>query len=259
MVEFGGPNLPDPEMRADIPRSLIKNLDLFRAVSEEDLNQILSVAQTLRVQAGETVFEQGQPAERFFVLLHGHLKVLKVTPEGEQVMVRYVIPGEVFGIAHAMRRPAYPAACLAVEESIMLVWPSQEWDRFMAGNPQFASNAIQTIGQRLHDAHSRITELSTEEVEQRVARCILRLVDSCGEKTEDGITINFPITRQEIAEMTGTTLHTVSRMLSAWKDHGVVMTGRKRITVCKVDDLIRMAEGAQSSSTKAGKPRVQPL
>ena len=141
----------------------------------------------------------------------------------------------------------------------MLAWPSAEWDRFMAGNPQFAVNALQAVGQRLQDAQTRIQELSTEEVEQRVARCILRLIDSSGEETDDGIAINFPITRQEIAEMTGTTLHTVSRLLSAWKDQGLVNTGRKRVTVCKVNDLIRLAEGGSAPTPSTRKNPVRPL
>ena len=249
-------------MSQTIPRSLLKNLDLFRAVPDKDLDTVLAIARPMRLIAGDTVFQQGQPADQFFVLLHGHLKVMQTTAEGEQVMVRYVIPGEVFGIAKAMQRPAYPATCVAVEESVVLGWPSSQWDHFMTGNLQFAANALQAVGQRLQDAHSRIKELSTEEVEQRVARCILRLIDSSGEETEQGIAVNFPITRQDIAEMTGTTLHTVSRLLSAWKDRGLVITGRKRVIVCKVDDLIRLAEGAGSSahsSASKGRKPVQPL
>lgn len=244
-------------MSQTIPRSLVRNLDLFRAVADEELDTVLGHATALRLKAGDPVFQQGQTAENFFILLHGHLKVVQTTPEGDQIMVRYVIPGEVFGIARAMRRPTYPASCLAVEESIVLSWPSTEWDGFIARNPQLAFNAIQTVGQRLQDAHARIQELSTEEVEQRVARCILRLVDSSGEETEEGVAINFPITRQEIAEMTGTTLHTVSRLLSAWKERGLVNTGRKRVIVLKMDDLIRLAEGGQPASKTA--PRRAPV
>ncbi|MBB5215474.1 Crp/Fnr family transcriptional regulator [Parapusillimonas granuli] len=232
-------------MSSLLNRSLIKNLDLFRSLSEAELDQALKSAQSILLQEGSTVFTQGEAADRFFVLLHGHLKVVQVTPDGEQVTVRYVSPGEVFGIARAMRRSHYPATTLAVQESIVLAWPSSEWDQFIAGNPQFAFNALQTVGQRLQDAHSRIRELSTEEVEQRVARAILRLVDQSGAKTSEGIEISFPITRQDIAEMTGTTLHTVSRLLSQWKDRGLVNSGRKRITVRSLDELIRLAEGPQ--------------
>src|SRR3546814_12228920 len=100
-----------------------------------------------------------------------------------------------------MQRSHYPATTVAVQESIAQAWPSSEWDQSISSNPHFAVNALQTVGQRLQDAHSRIRELSTEEVEQRVARAILRLTDESGEKTDEGILINFPITRQDIAEI----------------------------------------------------------
>ncbi|UYO94061.1 Crp/Fnr family transcriptional regulator [Pollutimonas sp. M17] len=237
-------------MPSQLSRSLIKNLDLFRALPDDALDAALQHAQVCRLAEGEAAFHQGEEATRFFVLLHGHLKVVQITPEGEQIVVRYVNPGDVFGIARAMRRSHYPASTIAVQESIALAWPSSEWDQFVSGNPHFASNALQTVGQRLQDAHSRIRELSTEEVEQRVARAILRLVDQSGEETPEGIQINFPITRQDIAEMTGTTLHTVSRLLSAWKERGLVNSGRKRIVVCAMDELIRLAEGP--AQTPAG-------
>lgn len=237
-------------MTSHLDRSLIKNLDLFKSLADADLDCILDTAQVYRLFTGDAAFRQGEVADRFFVLLHGHLKVVQITPDGEQVVVRYVNPGDVFGIARAMRRPNYPASTIAVQESLALSWPSTEWDQFTATNPHFASNALQTVGQRLQDAHARIQELSTEEVEQRVARAILRLVDQSGRQTPEGIVIDFPITRQDIAEMTGTTLHTVSRLLSAWKDRGLVISGRKRIVVCAVDDLIRLAEGPHAPTTR---------
>lgn len=238
-------------MPSELSRSLIKHLDLFRQMPDASLDALLQQAKVHRLNTNDTAFRQGETADRFFVLLHGNLKVVQTTAEGEQVVVRYVVPGEVFGIAHAMRKPHYPATALAVHESLVLSWESSEWDQFTLKNPHFAVNALQTVGQRLQDAHARIQQLSTEEVEQRVARAILRLVDQSGEQTDEGIVINFPITRQDIAEMTGTTLHTVSRLLSGWQQRGVVKSGRKRIVVCKVDDLIRMAEGPQGTDVAA--------
>lgn len=245
-------------MPAELSRSLIKNLDIFRQMPDAALDALLQAATVHRLTTGGTAFRQGETAERFFVLLHGNLKVVQNTSEGEQVVVRYVVPGEVFGIAHAMRRPNYPATALAVHESLVLSWASTEWDKFTTDNPHFAVNALQTVGQRLQDAQARIQQLSTEEVEQRVARAILRLVDQSGEQTEEGIVINFPITRQDIAEMTGTTLHTVSRLLSAWREKGVVKSGRKRIVVCILDDLIRLAEGPQSAAATKEKETAKP-
>lgn len=235
-----------------LSRALIQNLDMFRSLSDPDLDAILQDATVCRLHEGDAAFQQGQPAENFFVLLDGRLKVVQITLEGGQIIVRHVNPGDIFGMARAMQRAHYPASTIAVKESLALSWPAADWDHLMTKSPQFASGAILAVGQRLQDAHSRIRELSTEEVEQRVARALLRLVDESGKQTDEGIQIDFPITRQEIAELTGTTLHTVSRLLSAWKTQGIVTSGRRRITVCSMDELIRLAESGASSSRTSG-------
>lgn len=230
-------------MTAQLSRSLLQTVPMFQAMPPTELDEALRCAQAFLLKEGDAAFRQGEPVENFFVLLSGHLKVVQITPDGEQVVVRYVNPGDIFGIARAMGRMNYPALAIAVQESLAVAWPAAQWDHFINRNTQFASSALQTVGQRLQDAHSRIRELSTEEVEQRVARAILRLVKESGEPAKEGIQINFPITRQDIAEMTGTTLHTVSRLLSQWKEQGLVDTGRKRVMVSNLDKLRRLAEG----------------
>ncbi|WP_258130643.1 Crp/Fnr family transcriptional regulator [Achromobacter anxifer] len=224
--------------------ALLRNLDLFRPLSDAQLDAALRGATPCRLEAGALAYRQGAAAAHFFVLLHGCLKVAQLTPEGEQVVVRYVHPGDLFGLACAMRQPRYPATVQAVQESVCLAWPAAAWERFIACHPQLGAAALQTMGQRLQDAHVRIQELSTDEVEQRVARAILRLVRQAGQPMQDGIGIGFPITRQDIAEMTGTTLHTVSRLLSDWKQRGIVSAGRKRVVLRTPAALERLGEHA---------------
>ena len=226
-----------------LDRSLIRGLDLFKAMADEALDAILAIAEVRRIPEGSAAFEQGAAATEFFVLLHGRLKVVQTTPDGQQVVVRHVNPGEVFGIAKAIGRPDYPATAVAVTESLALAWPSSRWDAFIAANPVVAVNALQMVGRRLQDAHTRIRELSTEEVERRVAHALLRLVQQAGKKTEDGVLIDFPVTRQDLAEMSGTTLHTVSRLMTAWEGKGLVASGRKRVTVRDPHRLFLLAEG----------------
>ena len=104
-------------------------------------------------------------------------------------------------------------------------------------------NTLQTVGQRLQEAHTRVIEMTTEEVERRIAHALFRLVKQAGRKVESGIEIDFPISRQDVAEMTGTTLHTVSRVLSAWEQQGLVESGRQRITIRDPHRLFGIAEG----------------
>jgi len=226
----------------NLDKSLVADLPMFAGVEPDDLNNILREAQSIRYQKGTNVFQQDEEAHSFFILLHGHLRVMKVTPDGQQVVVRYVTPGEIFGIAMAMGRGTYPATAVAVVDSLALVWPSAAWPRLVAKHPSLAVNTIQTVGSRLQDAHTRVVEMSTEQVERRVAHALLRLAKQAGRKGEDGIQIDFPISRQDVAEMTGTTLHTVSRILSAWEDQGLVESGRQRISIRDPHKLFTLAE-----------------
>ena len=162
------------------------------------------------------MFDQGAEARSFFVLLHGHLRVEKTTPQGQQIVVRYVSAGELFGVAQAMALKNYPATAIAVVDSVALSWPSTLWPELIVKFPALAAGALQTVGSRLQDTQNRVLEMSSEQVEQRVAHALLRLAKQAGRKVEHGVEIDFPISRQDVAEMTGTTLHTVSRILSAW-------------------------------------------
>lgn len=110
----------------------------------------------------------------------------------------------------------------------MLSWPTSLWDEFAAKYQGFSTETYRTIGQRVGDMNDRIVEMATQHVEQRIACAILRLINQTGHKVPDGIEINFPITRQNLSEMTGTTLHTVSRLLSAWEKEGIVRSERKK-------------------------------
>ncbi len=194
------------------------------------------------------MFEQEQEAHSFFLLLDGHVRVVKSTPDGHEVTVRYISPGELMGIAGALGRTTYPANAVAAVDCVVLAWPSHLWRTFATSFPSFGANTYKMVGNRLQDAHMRAIEMSTEQVEQRVANALLKLVKQSGKKTEEGILIDFPISRQDIAEMTGTTLHTVSRLLSAWGDQGLVKSGRQRVVVVEPHRLVVVAEGRGSKS-----------
>ncbi|HEX6959994.1 MAG TPA: Crp/Fnr family transcriptional regulator [Ferrovibrio sp.] len=223
--------------------SLVAHLPLFRAFSREQLKDLLGGATSRRYAKGSNVFEQDAPAHSFFVLLDGRLRVVKITPDGQQVVVRYITPGEIFGIAMAIGRDSYPATATAVVDSVALAWPSPLWPQLVAKYPMLATSTMQTLGGRLQETQTRVVEMSTEEVERRVAHALLRLAQQSGKKVERGIEIDFPISRQDIAEMTGTTLHTVSRILSAWEDRGLVEGGRQRIVLKDAHRLFMLAEG----------------
>jgi CRP-like cAMP-binding protein len=222
--------------------SLVAHLPLFAGVGADDLSEILREAHSTRVPKNDTIFAQGEDVHSFFLLLHGHVRASKTTPSGEQVVVRYVAPGETFGVAPAIGLKHYPATATAVDDSVVLAWPSAAWPRLAAKFPALATNTLQTVGSRLQESHTRVVEMSTEQVEQRVAHALLRLAKQSGRKIDHGIEIDFPISRQDVAQMTGTTLHTVSRILSAWEQIGLVESGRQRIVLREPHKIFALAE-----------------
>ena len=227
---------------ATVDRSLVANLPLFAGFGTDELNEVLREARSLRFARNRNIFEQGEEAHSFFVLLHGHVRASKTTPMGEQVVVRYVTPGETFGVALAIGLQRYPATATAVDDSVALAWPSATWPRLVSRFPALATNTLQAVGSRLQETHTRVVEMSTQQVEQRVANALLRLAKQAGHKVEHGVEIDFPISRQDIAQMTGTTLHTVSRILSSWESRGLIESGRQRIVLREPHKLLVLTE-----------------
>lgn len=225
-----------------LDRSLIAGLPGFAGLSSEALDLILSQARSARYPKDAEIFSQDGEATSFYLLLSGHIRVVRTTPAGDQLIARYINEGELFGIAIAMGRTTYPASAVAAVDCVVLSWPNSAWPDLQSRVPAFGASAYQTIGTRLQETQSRVMEMSTQQVEQRIASAVLRLVNQSGRKTAEGIEIDFPITRQDIAEMTGTTLHTVSRLLSAWEDEGIVKSGRQKVTVTDPHTLMLVAE-----------------
>jgi CRP/FNR family transcriptional regulator, nitrogen oxide reductase regulator len=225
-----------------LDESLVMVLPPFAGLARDQVRLILDEAAAHRVETGASVFGEGDLATRFFLLLDGHIRAQRVTASGEQVILHEIPPGEMFGIARALGLDAYPATAVAVAESIVLAWPMRLWDEFMARFDGFARQTFRTLGQRLAVKNDRIMELATQAVEQRISNAVLRLVNQSGRKTPAGIEIDFPITRQDLSEMSGTTLHTVSRVLSAWEKAGIVQSERKKITVVAPHQLVLLAQ-----------------
>ncbi|WP_138934664.1 Crp/Fnr family transcriptional regulator [Roseovarius arcticus] len=225
-----------------LDESLLTHLAPFSALTKGEIREILDQATSHRYVAGEAVFEQSAPADRFFLLLDGYIRVVRMTPDGDHVTMMHIPAGQLFGIAKALGHTHYPASAVCASETIALAWPMRLWSEFEQRYTGFSTANQQMVGRRLNELHDRVVEMATQQVEQRIANALVRLIKQTGRKTDSGIEVDFPITRQDLSEITGTTLHTVSRLLSAWEKRGIVESRRKRIVVSQPDQLIVMAE-----------------
>lgn len=225
-----------------LDESLLTGLPPFSLLDRVQIRALLDQATPRRYEEGIAIFREGHDADRFYLLLDGYLRVVRSTPGGDQIIVLHISPGQLFGIAPALQRDTYPATAIAAAESIALSWPVRLWSDFIANYPGFATESYKTLGRRLGQIQETLTEMATQAVEKRVASAVLRMVNQSGRKTDVGIEIAFPVTRQNISEMTGTTLHTVSRLMSAWQRDGIVSSTRKRIIVTDPHALVVLSE-----------------
>ena len=215
---------------------------LFKGLGRADLDAVVDAAHRVRRGAGESFFEQGAPASRFYVLTDGRVKMTQVTPDGHQVVLRLVAPGSPFGGVAAFGHPVYPVSAEAVDTSAALGWDGPTMTRLLEGNARLAVNALQFVASQLRDVQDRYRELVTEKVERRVARTLLRLARDAGRKIEAGVLIDIPLSREDLAEMTGTTIYTVSRLIASWEEKGLVEGGRQRVVIRKPHGLVTIAD-----------------
>lgn len=225
---------PDP--------SILRGAEMFAGLSDAQLATVLGAGRVRRLPAGTVVFAQGDPGATCHSLLHGRVKVVQTRPDGGQHVIRFIGPGEMYGTVAALMGRPFPADAVAVVESLEVFWTVEAMRALMAAHPDIGLRATAGAGERLMELQNRVGELSAERVEQRIARALVRLVRQAGRRTDEGVEIDFPITRQELAEMSGSTLHTASRTLSAWEDKGIVKSGRRRIVVVQPHALIALAE-----------------
>lgn len=199
-------------------------------------------ARQRRVDRDAYFYHQGDPATAFYILIEGQVKLTEVTSDGQQLLVRFVGPGEAMGIIAALSKAVYPLSAQAVDDCLALTWDGEILEQLMERYPRMAIDGLRLVSQRWHELEERFRELATERVERRIAQALLRLVRQAGRKMEGGVLIDLPLSRQDLAEMTGTTLYTVSRILNQWEQLNLVELGRERVLIRYPHGLTRIAE-----------------
>ena len=221
---------------------LLKPVALFSRLDQPALRSVSDAARIRETKAGVSFFREGDPAESFFIVQSGSVKLTQVTPEGHQVVLRLIGAGDPFGGVAAFGGGAYPVSAEAVTDVTALEWPGPVMASLMETYPKLAINAVRFVAARLHELQVQYRQLATEKVERRVARALLRLGEQAGRRTEAGILIDLPLSREDIAQMTGTTLYTVSRIISRFEADGLVEAGRQHIVIRDPQALTSIAD-----------------
>lgn len=219
----------------------IAGLELFVRLSGAALDEVAARARVQALPRGTMLFAQGTPAERCHALLTGRVRIAQSGEDGRQLIVRFIGQGEMFGTVALFTDRHYPADAIAVINSIEVSWTEEALLDLLHRYPQIGLNLVKIVGARLREAQERLREVATQRVEQRIAHALLRLANCDGSAEGKAATIDYPLTRQDIAEMCGATLHTASRVLKAWERAGYVTSDRKGIRLVEVAEIRRIA------------------
>ncbi len=231
---------------------LLGQVSFFKGIDQAALDEIRTQARLRRVDKDGFFFHQGQPALALYVLVEGKVRLVQISPEGQNVVLHFISPGEPFGGGPVLGHSVYPAAAEAIVPSIGLFWDGDTIGRLLDRHPQLVRNILQVVATRFAELQDRYRELSTERVERRIARALLRLARAHGRETERGLLVELPLSRQDLAEMTGTTLSTVSRIASRWESEGLIDSGRGWLLVARPEPLEAIAEELPSPPHPGG-------
>lgn len=205
---------------------------VFDGLTDGERQLWLSRASMTTLKRGQTLARQGEPARHFYLVESGFLKVLQLTAEGTELIMRFVAAGEPFGGVVALGDAPYPVTAIATQPTVVHGWTRNTVSTLLVGTPQVSVNIMREMAMHMTDALTRVRELTTARVGPRLAHTLLRLARQCGERTPDGVLITQPLTRQELADLTGTTLYTVSRTLTKWESMGL-LESRKRLLLLR--------------------------
>ena len=233
---------------AVITRKMISQIALLADLPDPLIEQLIRSCTVREFQRDAMLFTQGEKAEVVYAVLSGQFRLIQHTLDGQDVALSVFAAGDLIGMVAVIGDEEYPGSCQTADDAVVLAMPGTTIRALIYQHPQFAIKVVHLLAQRLHEAHDHIRELTAERVERRLARAVLRLAKKVGIKTTQGIRLDMPLSRQDLAELCGTTLYTVSRILSEWQRDGLVELGREAVTLNRPHSLVLIAEDMHDSS-----------
>jgi CRP/FNR family transcriptional regulator, nitrogen oxide reductase regulator len=219
---------------------LLRFTPIFSRLSPADRQAIAEVARVQEFARGETIFEQESPSA-FYAIASGRVKIFKMMPNGKDVILEVFGPGDPLGaVAAYMDRP-FPASAAALEDTVCVIIPRPAFFRLLETQPSLVRGLLLGLTTRLVELTNRLAELTGGRIESRFARLFLKLASEMGRAERGGMFVPLPLSRQELADMTGTTIETCIRIMSRWNKDDVVRTEKDGFVVLDRAELERLA------------------
>jgi CRP-like cAMP-binding protein len=217
-------------MNADTGEALRRSV-IFRRLTPDDRQRLADVASLREFDKGALLFNEGDPSEFLYTVVTGRVKVFKTTARGSDVILELFGPGDPVGAVAVYESRPYPASGVALEPTTCLLVPRQAFFALLETHPTMVRGLLVGLTHRLVELTNRLAELSGGRIEARLARFFLKLTGDIGQKRHDGIFIPVTLSRQEIADMIGTTIETSIRIMSRWGKQDIVRTEKDGFVV----------------------------
>lgn len=223
---------------------VLRAIPLFASLCDRELADVAPMFSHASIDKDNYVFFEGDPPLWVYIVIEGRVKLLKYSEEGKVVILHLSKPGEMFGGVAAFGRRPYPFTARALIPSHVLKISGPDFHAIMEQHAEVSNQVVRELAARLIEAHETMKNLAVERVEQRIAHTVLKLAGHSDPQTSNGLVIDVPLTRQDIAEMAGTTVETTIRTFSKWRKAGIVGSKNGKVIVHDPERLeaIRMQE-----------------
>ena len=222
------------------PESLIR-LPIFKRLGPDDRQRVASVSRVRMFERGDPIFQEGDASDSFVTVLSGRVKVSKLTPAGKDLILHIFGPGDPIGAVAVYDGRPYPASAVAIEPTTCLIIPRQTFFTLLEQSPSLVRGLLSGLTLRLVELTDRLAELMGAHVETRFARLFLKLADQLGRPERGGLFVPLPLSRQELADLTGTTIETCIRIMSRWGKDDVLRTEKDGFVIVRRDALEALA------------------
>lgn len=220
---------------------LLRRLTLFRRLSPEDRARVAEVSRVVGCERGDHIFIEGDPADAFLCLVEGRVKVYKATPAGKEIILEIFGPGDPLAAVAVYESVPYPASAMALEPATFVRIGQRDFFALLERHPALVRGLLSGLTMRLAELTRRLAELTGARVEARFARLFLKLAHQIGRRDRGGIFVPMALSRQELADLTGTTIETTIRIMSRWQREDVLLTEKDGFVLLDTSGLEHVA------------------
>jgi CRP/FNR family transcriptional regulator len=238
----GAPNMMDAVVRPS--PTVLGQIPLFQRVNAEDRQRLVDVSEVRVYDRGHHVFHEGDPSDFFIVVVTGRVKVYKRTPAGGDLILEMFGPGGLLGAVAVYESRAYPASAEALESTVCLRIPRPAFFALLEQHPSLVRGLLSSLAFRLVDLTNRLADLAGGRIEARFARLFLKLADQLGRPERGTTFIPLTLSRQDLADLIGTTIETAIRIMSRWNKDDVVRTEREGFVIVDRPALEALSSGS---------------